>query len=299
MKGLENMKILIYKLIRKIKWKMYKIYYFIMNKKASKFKYVYGLNLESRRFPQIIVSMTTYPKRFEKIDLCLKSILRQSYKPDKIIIWLGSDTSEKLAKKTFDKYKKYGIEYVIDKDNNYYSHKKYIYAFKQYRNSIIVTLDDDLIYSKNTIKSLIKKYKKYPNSIIARRVHKITWNDNKINNYSNWIYESFLMHKPTHELLATTGAGTLFPPSAYKNEDLDFNRIKEYALFADDIWLKMMAVKNNVKVVWAGNFFQMPTEVNLEKNDTLSSVNVNENRNDKYIKKIMNDFNLEKKDFFK
>ena len=107
------------------------------------------------------------------------------------------------------------------------------------------------------------------------------------------------MHKPTHELLATTGAGTLFPPNAYKNEDLDFNRIKEYALFADDIWLKMMAVKNNVKVVWAGNFFQMPTEVNLEKNDTLSSVNVNENRNDEYINKIMKDFKLTKKNFYK
>ena len=293
------MKKIIISAIQKIRRLMYKIQYIYLKSTTKRSKYRYGLNKNKRDIPNIIVSLTSYPKRFANMDLCIKSILNQNFKPDKIIIWLGSDTEPELAKQWFDKYKKYGVEYVIDTKNNYYSHKKYLYAFEKYNKSIIITFDDDLIYPKNTIKLLIKKYKKYPNSIIAHRVHKITWSGEKINKYNDWIYECFTCFKPTHELLATTGAGTLFPPNTYKKNDLNFDLIKNYALTADDIWLKMMAVKNNVKVVWTGKFLQMPAEVSSTKENALSNVNIRESRNDEYICIIMKKFKLTKKSFYK
>lgn len=280
-------------LLKVIRRQAYKIQYAVLRMQANKMSYVCGLN-KKRRSPKIIVSMTTFPKRISEIDLCIKSILNQSYKPDKIIIWLGSDVTEELAEKYLEKYKEYGIEYVIDKEYNYYSHKKYIYAFKRYPNSIIITLDDDLIYPRDTIKSLVKKHNKYPNAIVARRVHEITWKDYDINNYNKWNWACFTIKKPSYMLFATTGAGTLFPPSIYSEEDLNYDIIKKYALTADDIWLNMMAVKNNVKVVWAGNFLQMPPTINNENNEELSSINVSENRNDVYIRKIIKDFELKK-----
>lgn len=287
----------VYKIINKFRRKMYKIQYKILKKQVEQSEYVYGINQKQRDIPNVIVSLTSYPKRFEDMDLCLKSILNQNFKPDKIIIWLGSDTNKEKAEISFGKYKKYGIEYIIDSKNNYFSHKKYIYAFEKYKESIIITLDDDLIYPKNTLKTLIKKYEKHPNSIVARRVHKITWDKSNINKYTKWIWECFTIRKPSNKLCATTGAGTLFPPKIYTRQDINYKTIEKYALTADDIWLKMMAVKNNVKIVWAGNFLQMPPEVNPEKDDALTNLNVINNRNDEYIKKILCDYNLTKKDF--
>ena len=52
----------------------------------------YGLNKIEKREKQIIISLTSYPARFENIHLCLKSLLMQTVKPDKIILWFGSDT---------------------------------------------------------------------------------------------------------------------------------------------------------------------------------------------------------------
>lgn len=285
------------KAIVKLRRQLYKFYYKYLRITTKYSKYKYGLNQKKRDIPEIIVSLTSYPKRFADMDLCLKSILNQSYKPDRIIIWLGSDTTKEQAEAFFEKYKKYGIEYFIDKEHNYYSHKKYIYAFDKFKKSIIITFDDDLIYSKNVIKTLIKKYKKYPKNIIARRVHKITWANETIDNYSKWIWECYNERKPSNELCATTGAGTLFPPSIFPKSVIDFNLIRKYALTADDIWLKMMAVNFGIKIVWTGTFLQMPVEINSNKSDSLKSKNVFESKNDIYIKKIVSDFSLTKEKF--
>lgn len=283
--------------IEKIRRQLYKVQYIILRRQVEKEGYVYGVNNQKRDMPQVVVSLTTYPKRFSDLDLCIKSILHQTYKPDKIIIWLGSDTISELAEKYLSKYNKYGVEYRIDNENNYYSHKKYIYAIKEFGDSIIITLDDDLIYPKKTIESLIKKYRQYPNAIIARRVHEITWNGNNINSYKKWNFECFTIRVPSNKLCATTGAGTLFPPYIFRCEDMDYELIKEFAPTADDIWLKMMAVKNNIKVVWAGNFFQMPPEIVSDKKDALTSINVKENKNDYYIKNIIKKYNFTKSNF--
>lgn len=262
--------------------------------KMSKFEY--GLSSEKRDVP-IIVSLTTFPARFDYIDLCLKSILLQTEKPDRIIVWLGSDATEEEINLKLSKYEKYGIEFIQDKKNDYKSHKKYIYTFQKYPESIIITLDDDIIYPNDVISSLLDKHQEYPNEIIARRVHKITWNGEKINPYLKWDGEHRGEKKPSHMLMATTGAGTLFPPHCLSKMATDFSLIKELALTADDIWLKFMAILNDTKVVWVENKMPLPPSILESQHIALQKVNVEENMNDIYVKKIMEKFKLKKKDF--
>lgn len=261
-------------------------------------KYEYGLNKEKREIP-IIVSLTTFPARFDHIDLCLKSILLQNEKPDRIIVWLGSDATEEEIHLKLSKYEKYGIEFVHDKENNYKSHKKYIYAFEKYPEAMIITLDDDIIYPKDVISSLLRKHQEYPDAIVARRVHKITWNDEKIKPYLEWDGEYRGEKEPSHMLMATTGAGTLFPPNSLPKIATDFSLIKELALTADDVWIKFMALLNNTKVVWVENKMPLPPSILESQHIALQKVNVEENMNDIYVDKIMKKFNLQNKDFIK
>jgi hypothetical protein len=289
------------RIINKIFNKIRRCYCNYKNKKLIKSiynsDYQYGLNNQKRDLPEIVVSLTTFPKRIDKMDLCIKSILNQSFKPDRIIIWLGNDCTEKIASKYLSKYQKYGVEYRIDKLNNYMSHKKYIYSFKEFPKSIIITLDDDLIYPSDLIYSLIKMYKNNPNNIIARRVHRITWNKENINNYNKWIFEYCLKRKPSHKLFATTGAGTLFPPNILPKEVCDYNLIKQYAYSADDIWINLMAVKNDIKILWARNLQQMPMMVDGSQESALVEENIFNGKNDEYISKIMNDYKISKEHF--
>ena len=49
---------------------------------------------EPSRQQKIIVSLTSYPKRFRYLHLTVKSLLLQTVKPDKIILYLGDDARD-------------------------------------------------------------------------------------------------------------------------------------------------------------------------------------------------------------
>ena len=50
----------------------------------------FGLN-EAVREEEIIVSLTSFPARFSKLHLVIESMLCQTMKPDKIILYLDDD----------------------------------------------------------------------------------------------------------------------------------------------------------------------------------------------------------------
>lgn len=265
--------------------------------RVARNKYEYGLNATPRK-EKIIVSLTSFPKRFEYLELSLKSLLLQSVKPDRIILWLGSDSKEFDVENMFQKYIQYGLEVRVDKTMNLKSHKKYIYALKEFENDLIITVDDDLIYPENLIENLLQTHEKFPDAIVARRVHKILWKNNgEIKPYLEWNGECTDTMNPSHQLFATTGAGTLFPPHSLYNECTNIDLIRNFAFSADDVWLKFMAVMQGTKVVWAPNHMQMPSSTQGAHKGELALTNVENNMNDIYIHKLMEHYKLSQKDF--
>ena len=83
----------------------------LLKPKIEKYDY-YGLNDETRN-PKVIVSLTSYPKRITDIQYTLFSIFNQTFKPDKIVLWL---TEEEIPNREMDipnhilKFKKIGLE---------------------------------------------------------------------------------------------------------------------------------------------------------------------------------------------
>ena len=79
-----------------------------------------------KRKQKIIVSLTSYSKRFNSLDLCIKSIMTQTVKPDRIILYVTEEEKDVVPDKLLD-LEKYGLEirYVYE---DYKPHKKYMYA---------------------------------------------------------------------------------------------------------------------------------------------------------------------------
>ncbi|MCQ2744253.1 MAG: glycosyltransferase family 2 protein, partial [bacterium] len=101
-----------------------------------------------KRENKIIVSLTSYRERFKKLPITIYSLLNQTLKPDKIILWIDNET-EDLTTIPYEitRFIKNGLEIRFVKDIKSYT--KAIYAFKEYTDSIIVTADDDIYYRKN------------------------------------------------------------------------------------------------------------------------------------------------------
>ena len=260
----------------------------ILNLFVRVMPYKNGLNSKMRD-EKIIISMTSYPARFAYIVLPIKSLLLQSIKPDKIIVWLGSDSSEDDLSEEMKKLREYGVEYRFDPERNLKPHKKYFYALQEYCNDLVITVDDDIIYPPTLVSSLLKMHRKYPTAICARRVHKVKVDQTgAIDSYTTWEWECDKKCAPSYLLFGTNGAGTLFPPHVFKRYAFDEERIKMLCLNADDVWIWFMSLMNQRKIVWAPCYLIHPPVVEETRAmNSLAMENIENRGNDKYIKEML------------
>lgn len=237
----------------------------------------------------IVVTLTSYPARLNKLHLVIRALLHQKMLPKNIVLYLDNNTKSKDIPKSLKKLQKYNF---IIKENyeNLKPHNKYFYAMQEFPDKVIITVDDDLIYDENLISDLYNSYKKYPNCVSARRVHKMTQKDNKIESYNNWLWEYKNELNPSHSLLATGCGGVLYPAHIFPKETFNKDDIKKYCLNTDDIWLKFMELKNDIKVVFTNSKIIHPLTIRNSQDSGLMHTNTsNENRNDINIK-LMEDF---------
>lgn len=236
------------------------------------------------RKEQYIISMASYAGRYHVLPIALKSLLLQTVKPDRIVVWLDEENRENAVTEELQKLCVYGVEYRYTTDG-LKPHKKYLYAMQEFPNANIVTVDDDVVYSGDMLESLVKAHALYPQCICARRVHKITFDQTgKIKPYREWKYEYRKAKAPSHMLCATGGGGTLYPANIMPEETFNMNAIRELSLNADDIWLKLMELIGGVKVMWVKNRYVMPLEIDNSQYSSLCRGNVDKGGNDSFLK---------------
>ena len=200
-------------------------------------KYVKNHNLKKK----LIISLTSYPKRFKTLPLVLNSIMKQTILPDKIILWIENSDKKKLPATVLN-FKGIDVEFC---ENGLFSYKKIIPLLRKFRNFYIITLDDDVIYSKDTVEKLVSNSKKFPNDVIANCIHKI-----KLINYYPISYKLWSRNhkKQTKFAFFTGAAGVLYPPNCFYKDVLKKSCFKRLAPLADDVWLNWMVKLNNTNI---------------------------------------------------
>lgn len=279
-----------YRIYRKVCYLLRRIYVLAAKQR-------YALN-DREREERIIVSLASYPARFEQIHIALKSIMLQSMKPDRIIVWLGEDVERIRLTHKMIELEQYGVEYRYVRDLR--AHKKYFYVMQEFPEDLIITIDDDVIYPKDVIETLVNTHRRYPGCVCASRVHKIMKKaDGTIAPYQDWIGEYCGCDTPSHELIAIGVGGILYPPHCLYEKVFDADLILKLCLNADDIWLKFMELLKGTRVVWAPCRIPMPGLIEKEQKTSLNAENVGRNMNDVYFANMAHYFSVQVDDFFR
>lgn len=275
-----------------------KIYCKFRAKKLRKLVIRKPLQCRKEERGRIIVSLTSFPARFDTLDICIKSLFAQSVKPDKIVLYLGKDCDDAPLPSRLTELQQYGLE-IKRGYADIRPHKKYFFAMQEYPEDIIITVDDDLMYDRNMIKSLMESYKKHPRMVSARRVHRITSAGGDLEPYDKFDKCWTKLTEPSHILLSTNGAGTLFPPHTLPDEAFDIDAIKRLCLDADDIWIKFMLIKKGVPVVWVKSNRSMPPEIPGTQKIALyySNTDRDNSNNDRCIRNMEEHFNIHLADY--
>lgn len=227
---------------------------------------------------KLIISLTSYPKRFRTLPLVLNSLINQSIKADKIILWIEKKDKEKIPSQILN-FKEIQLEIC---ENDLFSYKKIIPALKKYKNCYIITFDDDVIYFRNSVEKLVKESKKYPKDIIANCIHKIKFINSFPIRYKLW---SRNYKKQTKHAFFTGGAGVLFPPNCFYKDVSKKNFFMKITPAADDIWLNWMAKLKGTKIRYS-SIKRNYEFIKLIKGG-LYKKNVKQNFNDIQIKNII------------
>lgn len=196
-----------------------------------------------------VVSLTTYPARVGNVWRVIEMAANQRGIKEKYAICLYLMKSEFEGIDLPAKIKELQARGLTVKFNeeNLKCHNKYFYAFRDYPEKTIVTIDDDLQYNHHSVSGLIKKNKEYPDCIIYNRGNRILKNEP----YNNWPFVENLTC-PQHDVFPTGVGGVLYPPHCCNRFVTDMEVIKKTCLRADDLWLNFMSRLNHTKVVQTG-----------------------------------------------
>lgn len=205
----------------------------------------------------IIVSMTSYPKRFDTLIEILNAVLNQTKKLDKICLTLSEEEVpekengiKKINIELFNFLVNNNIEILWSK-KNYRSYMKLIECLKKYPDDTIITLDDDCIYPKDHIENLVNASNKYPNVIISGFIRKyyINWITKKPHSY---FFTLHVLNKgektPSFKNYLLGISGVLYPPNSLYKNAIDYGKAIKLCEYRDDIWFWFNAIRNNTKI---------------------------------------------------
>lgn len=219
--------------------------------------------------PKVVVSLTSFPKRFQTLHLVVEGLLRQSVRPDHIVLYLTAaqvPEVEKLPRKLLA-LRKRGLEIRLCPDE-IRSHTKYFYAMQEFPDDIVITVDDDLFYRSDLVESLLQCHKEHPGHIIANWVKRINSDTDR---YAWW---PDVTDRPqsSNRFLLLGVSGVLYPPKSLHPDVFDADNIKALSLTADDVWLSAMALRQGTPIYYTHyRYNHLP--VHIRNNETLISGN--------------------------
>lgn len=250
--------------------------------------------------PKIIVSLTSFPEVLPYAIQAIRSILKGTVLPDKIVLYLDSyrfpegvlpvELTELLDQNKL-------VEVRFD-PAEIRSYKKLIPALRDFPEDVIVTIDDDIDYHPDLLYRLIRYHKKLPKAIIAHRARLIKLDAP----YSEWRkfkwYDFIFKRKIFTRLAMQTGVGgVLYPPHSLDENMFDASVFMQLAPTNDDIWFWAAAVSKGTYVVPLPKGHSSVHEIGKPKQYSLKTVNLKEgdDRNRRAFDNILNRYPLIKK----
>lgn len=242
---------------------------------------------------QIIVSLTTFGTRLSQVYLTIESIMQQSKKANRIVLWLSKDIEGEILPQTLVNQMKRGLEiYYCDDIRSY---KKLIPSLKKFPNDAIITIDDDVIYHVLTLESLINSYIEDQSYIYFNRAHRAILNKGQFIPYNNWEW-TIKKDDPSELNLPTGVGGILYPPHIFNEEVFNEEVFMTDCKFADDVWFYAMTLYNNKRSRRSKAYMIDPNGGFLENHTaqetTLTHINVNGGLNNKQLDAVFTRYGL-------
>ncbi len=223
----------------------YLIWYLRMHLKGSKL-YLSG-EKPCKDKKDVVVSLTTIPSRITNIFPCVNSILMQTRPPDRIYLNIP-----RVSKRENKGYK---IPYLLRKDKRIILTNckedpgpilKLVQTLKEetHPDTLIITVDDDTVYPRHLIKTLLRFHHKFPKAALGFRGWRLPVSGKFLERtvlYANSI------KKPYKVDVLSGVSGVLYIRKQFKDDFFSPQGLPDAAFFVDDICISGYLKKNEIE----------------------------------------------------
>ena len=234
----------------------------------------------------LIVSLTTYKRRIMDVYLVVESILRQTVKPNRVILWLDEkEFDEESLPLVLKSQRERGLE--IRYCSNIKSYKKIIPTLKTESAATIVTIDDDVIYPVDFIERFVAAYKKDKKCVYFYRGRYIGKCRKGFLPYGKW--KMVQSSEKCMGVLPTGIGGVMYPYGCFDDNVLNEKLFTELCPIADDIWLRTMTFLKGYPcglIEYPGSFRYSFVNIDRNQSVALSKNNLYGCSNDEQLKKV-------------
>lgn len=188
----------------------------------------------------LVVSLTSYPARFDTLHLTIKSLLDQTVKPDRIILWVDDDALASIPDAVAGLVSE---TFIISGCEDLRSFTKIIPALRSYPDAFIAIADDDIYYPDFWLQRLVDAFDPGDPAIVYHRGHRIAYRpDGKLAPYRSWHkrVKDPASLRPSTDVFPTGVGGVLYPPGSLPAQTTDETLFKRLSETCDDSWLYFM-----------------------------------------------------------
>lgn len=224
----------------------------------------------------VLVSLTSIPSRLHSLHIVIRSLLDQEVLPKKILLWLNDSLTKDIPPQLS---KLLSNRFEIKYSSLTCSHRKLIHSLDLFKDDVIVTCDDDLIYRKNWLELLYSEHLKYPNEVIANQTRYIrTDSKGGILPYKQWTYPK--QGNPNPKAIIPIGAGgVLYPLNSLAKETTNENLFLKLTPKADDLWFKAMSTIHGTTSREASLKPDYPIPIIGSQKESLKKTNIDKDKN--------------------
>ena len=205
-----------------------------------------GITADHSLDHDIVVSLTSYGRRIHEVALTIESLMQQTMKANRIVLWLAEDLAGQELPKALVLQQKRGLEIKYCKDIR--SYKKLIPQLKESPDDAIITADDDVLYDYDVLEHLIMAHQKQPEQILCCRARIILFDNNgSLLPYNQWPLVSREEGREARLFLTGIG-GILYPPHCFDEEVFNERVFLSLCPNADDAWFTAMAINKGITI---------------------------------------------------
>lgn len=228
-----------------------------------------------------VVSLTSHGTRIKSVHLAIESIGRGQIRPSRLILWLDDASMIENLPIGIRRLQKRGLEVLLSK--NYGPHTKYYpYVERLQKCEVpLVTADDDVLYPKYWLKSLLDAYQRFPEVVNCHRARVIAMTHDGIARYDTWPQADST--DQSLSLFALGIGGALYPPRLLERLKHEGTAFLNCCPKADDVWLHAQALRTGFKIRQVAPRAFRPMIIPGTQNNALNHGNLAGGENDRQI----------------